>query len=214
MDELQVRSADAARFLERLRREFPLEVRIAGASASARGTYARILASWLGPDAPPAAAGFPQHDLAELAKLDAVAITDRGVSAYPFSAADTGITVVMDGRRIGAMCAIDALAVPLLANANVTIEASCEQCGKGIALEARADGSWRSASTTPIRVRHPSRQDFGSACCSDLCPTIRFVYAGCESGALDEYLGLDEAIVVARGMFAFQVPLIRAQQHR
>ncbi len=212
MATIQSSSERAAKSLERLRNEFPLEARVARASASARQTYSRILARWLGPDAPPSATEFAEKDLAELASLDAVAITDRGVSAYPFSATDTGITVTLQGRRVQAMCAIDALAVPLLAGSNVTIEARCERCGKAISVEADADGTWRTASTTPIRVRHPSQRDLRSPCCSDLCPTIRFVYAGCESGAADDYLDLGDAVAVARGMFAFQAPLIRAQR--
>ena len=58
------------------------------------------------------ASEFPADDLAELEALDAVALSAEGVSAYPFSARDTGISVRLHGRRVGVMCAIDALAIP------------------------------------------------------------------------------------------------------
>jgi len=207
-------SGKAVKSLERLRSEFPLEARVARASEPARATYARILARWLDAGAP-AASQFPARDLDELAALDAALPIDGSVSAYPFSARDTGISARLRGQRLGVMCAIDALAVPLLADATVTIEASCEHCQKPIVLDAHADGSWSAAGVTPpIRVRYPSRRDPTSPCCSDLCPTIRFVFAGCETGCADEYLDLDDAIVVARGMFAFQVPMIREAQKR
>ena len=88
------------------------------------------------------------------------------------------------------------------------IDATCECCQKPIKLEVRADGDWSTGAASAIRVRNPSCRDPGGPCCSDLCPTIRFVFAGCEAGRADEYLDLDEAIAVARGVFAFQVPLI------
>ena len=207
-------SVKAAQSLERLRGEFPLEARLARASAPARQAYASILARWLDAEAPPGASEFPRDDLAELAALDAVALDAEGVSAYPFSARDTGIAVHLRGRRVGVMCAIDALAVSLLADTTVMIEATCERCQKPIRLEVRADGSWTSGATSAIRVRYPARRDAGSPCCSDLCPTIRFVLQGCEADSADEYLDLDEAIAVARGMFAFQGPLIQERKER
>lgn len=207
-------SAKAAKSLERLRGEFPLEARLARASAPARQTYARTLARWLDAETPPVASEFPRDDLAELAALDAVALNAEGVSAYPFSARDTGIAVRLRGRRVGVMCAIDALAVPLLADTTVMIEATCERCQEPIRLEARADGSWTTGATSAIRVRYPARRDPGSPCCSDLCPTIRFVLHGCEGDSADEYLDLDEAIAVARGMFAFQRSLIQEGKQR
>lgn len=204
----------AARFLQRLRSEFPLEARVARATTSARQTYSRILVHWLEAEKPPQASEFPDGDLAELVSVDAVALDDEGVSAYPFSARDTGISVRLRGRRVGVMCAIDALAVPLLSDTAVTVEATCERCLKPIRIEARADGDWTTTATSAIRVHHPGRRDRGSPCCIDLCPAIRFVLEGCETDRTDEYLNLDDAIAIARGLFGFQLPLIREERKR
>ena len=212
MNEVTPESAKAAKSLLRLRGEFPLEARLAGAGLAARTTYARILACWVGPAAPPLATDFPARDVAELVALDAVALAEEGVCAYPFSARDTGISVRLRGRRVSAMCAIDALAVSMLADAAVTIEATCEGCRKSIALVSHPDGRWETPATSAIRVRHPGRRDRSGPCCSDLCPMVRFVFAGCESGCADDYLDLGEAVAVARGLFAFQVPLIQAER--
>jgi len=214
MGETGLATSRATLFLDRLRGEFPIEARVARATAPARQTYSRILVRWLEADKPPAASEFPERDLAELVGLDAVALSDQGVSAYPFSARDTGISVKLHGRRVGVMCAIDALAVPMLSGSTVMIEATCERCRKPISLEARADGGWSTAATSAVRVHHPSRRDLGSPCCVDLCPTIRFVFAGCETGRSDEYLDLDDAISVARGMFGFQAAMIREERQR
>jgi len=207
-------STKAVRSLERLRSEFPLEARLANASAPARRTYAKVLARWLDAESAPIATEFPAEDLAELESLDAVAVSAEGVSAYPFSARHTGISVQLHGRRVGVMCAIDALAVPRLADATVTIEATCEKCQKPIQLQVRADGSWTTGGKETIRVRYPERGDPGGPCCGDLCPKIRFVLQGCEADSADEHLNLDEAIAVARGMFAFQEPLVREEAKR
>lgn len=214
MAEIASSSTKAARMFERLDADFPLGARVRGASAPARQVYANVLVRWLRAQVPPKAIDFPRQELAELAALDAVVPVPAGLSAYPFSAADTGIGVCLQGRRLGAMCAIDALAVPMLAGEVVTINALCEGCGKAMVIVAHPDGRWEAGSDVPIRVRHPERRAMSGSCSSDLCPAVRFVLAGCETGDPEDYLDIDEAIAVARGLFAFQVPLILAEQKR
>lgn len=214
MAEITSASTKVARMLRRLHADFPLGARVRGASAPARQVYANVLVRWLSAQVPPRATDFPRQELAELAALDAVVPMPAGLSAYPFSAADTGIWVCQQGRRLGAMCAIDALAVPVLAGEVVTIEAMCEGCNRAIVIVAHPDGRWETGSDATIRVRHPARRAMSGSCSSDLCPAVRFVLAGCETSDAEDYLDIDEAIVVAHGMFAFQVPLILAEQKR
>ena len=62
MDQTTSVSARAAQSLERLRGDFPLEARVARASATAREVYSKILVHWLETDPPPMASEFPGKD--------------------------------------------------------------------------------------------------------------------------------------------------------
>src|SRR5215472_2175631 len=64
--------------------------------------------------------------------------THRIVAAYPFSAKPTvHIVYLPDGQARFALCAIDALGMPLMLRSNATITSVCEHCGREIAVEVR-----------------------------------------------------------------------------
>ena len=87
-------SERAPQALRRLRREFPLEARVASLPAHLLRAYRAILQSWTKGEPP----GIGIEDAAllrALAGLDAILIEDDRISCYPFSARDTGIRIAV-----------------------------------------------------------------------------------------------------------------------
>jgi hypothetical protein len=100
--------------------------------------------------------------------------TTRAIlAAYPFSATPTAHRVVFDdGRAVFAMCAIDALGIPVMLNENVRIESQCAHCGQDIRIGVRQNALVEVA-PRDVRVLRAS----GSKCCIsalERCPVINF----------------------------------------
>jgi hypothetical protein len=99
-------------------------------------------------------------------------VTGDILAAYPFSAAPTSCRVVWGGdKEVYAMCAIDALGIPYLLDADAAIESTCAQCGKVITV-AIAEGRVISASEGLVVLYTDPR----SECCAatEQCPNINF----------------------------------------
>ncbi|WP_038047429.1 organomercurial lyase [Thioalkalivibrio sp. ALJ16] len=191
-----------AEALGRLRGDFPLEQRLRGEPKTVRDTYLEVLEHWRRHGRPPEIHALDGDALEQLAALDAVAYQSHGLGCYPYSATPGGITVTTgDGGPVAAMCAIDALAIPMLSNADSRIEATCSHCGKPLALESSPGGV---ANTDAIAVHYRPYRTSSLPCCSSLCDGITFVCAGCAPVAHADYLRLAEADAVARQFFAFQ----------
>ena len=191
-----------AEALERLRDDFPLEQRLQKAPEAVRATYVEVLGHWRRTGRPPGADALDGTALEQLAALDAVAHQAHGLGCYPYSAAPAGITVAATGDGpVTAMCAIDALAIPMLSGARSRINAACSHCSQAVALESGPGGV---ANTDSIAVHYRPRRAGGNPCCNSLCDGITFVCAGCAPAGHPDYLGLAEADTVARQFFAFQ----------
>jgi hypothetical protein len=82
-----------------------------------------------------------RHLLAELARLDRLTLSqahDRILSAYPFSQAVTRHRVHLPGGgEHHALCAVDALGIPLLAGGVGEIRSSCANSGRSIQIVIR-----------------------------------------------------------------------------
>ncbi|MCT7372355.1 alkylmercury lyase family protein [Mycolicibacterium llatzerense] len=72
--------------------------------------------------------------------------------AYPFSGRPTGHTVQLSGRRpVAAMCAIDALGIPLMTGTDGVIGAADPDTGTPIRIQRRGDQwSWQPATTVVV----------------------------------------------------------------
>lgn len=82
--------------------------------------------------------------LAQLAMRDLVVLSSSGDkirAAYPFSAEDVGYRVRLGSRQIFALCAIDALGLGAMCEADSTIAATCRRCGAPIEAATRARGA-------------------------------------------------------------------------
>lgn len=136
------------------------------------------------------------------------AATGHILAAYPFSATPTAHHVMFDdGRAVFAMCAIDALGIPVMLNENARIEAQCAQCGQDIRVVVRQN-TLTEVAPRDVRVWYA----WGSECCIaalEQCPAINFFCspdhlaawrAGHPNSQGDD-LAIDEAF--ARGQAVF-----------
>ncbi len=190
--------------IERLRREFPLQARIEAAEIAARAAYRIVLQAWLENGAAPQPHIIPLHCLNQLVELDALAVTESGLGCYPFSAVETGISVEYGSHRVNAMCAIDALAIPFLANTAATIIAACSICDLPVTVHADASGQITRNVPAGVQVAYRKLSQEHVACCNDLCPGIVFVCAECAAAAGESGMSVADAAAVGRQFFGFQ----------
>jgi hypothetical protein len=85
----------------------------------------------------------PSESLAELDRRDLVHLANDVVAvAYPFSGIPTAHRVQLeDGPPLYAMCAVDALGIPLMAGRSGLVASTDPQTGEGVRVELR-NGSW------------------------------------------------------------------------
>lgn len=205
------------RGLENLCNDFPLQSRISNEPERVQMIYAQILQFWIIRGSPPLAQHFPEAALQRLITLDAVASSPEGlVGAYPFSAKETSIRVANGKHRpTFAMCAIDALATPLLWNLYVRIESQCHTCGGGVELDLGPSIDSPSAISAPfvsINFLH------GKTCaehpaCSGLCTGIYFLCPECARNLTGDIYTLQEAQYISQMFFGFQVTLLQKFQY-
>lgn len=203
--------ASFTRALQTLRGEFPLQARIEDAPPAQREAYARILDRWIREAAPPGTGIAPLAQLEALSAMDAIVNDGQGIGCYPFSARKTGINVHFSGKRVQAMCAIDALAIPRMVGQASRITARCAVCRCRLACAVAASGSIEQENHNPDAARVVWGLDAGGggqACCHSLCVGIRFICRHCTAPAGALILSLPQASAVGNAFFAFQVRLL------
>ena len=122
-----------------------------------------------------------------------------------------------DGTTLYACCAIDALAVPGMIDAAVTVESRCADCDTVIRVEMTGDRILASHPDAPV-VFHVSRD-----CCEagptilTRCPHINFFcgldharrWQAAHPGRVGDTLRLSQAVARAREIFASTIRLVR-----
>ncbi len=205
---------DQSRILETLRRlraEFPLQLRVENAPEQVQEVYAEILRAWVTEGRVPQENRFPADIVHYLADLDAIVRSPRGLACYPFSTQDTGIDVNWGKRAVAAMCAIDALAIPILIRNSTSIRTVCAHCGQALEVSVGALPSPRAISTFPCEVfvyYGMPANPFGKTCCDGLCTGIVFLCSSCADHTALSVLTMGEAAAVAEDFFAFQMNLL------
>jgi hypothetical protein len=155
--------------------------RQAGLPSGVRQLHIAVLRAFLETgDAPytddlPAPVGISRGEaLALLDRLDLVHVDPAGrvVVAYPFSGRRTLHTVRLgDGPRLHAMCAIDAVGIPLMAGRDGVIVSADPIDGHPIRVERR-DNTWRWGPIDTVVLLARSSDCGPAADC--LCPSITF----------------------------------------
>jgi hypothetical protein len=166
--------------IESLRDQDGVAARQAGLSAAVRELHRGVLRAFLvtgqaphRDDVPVGGAGrdeaFRALGVVDLVHFD----TDGRVAvAYPFSGRPTGHTVRLDGGPVlHAMCAIDALGIPLMTGRDGVIVSADPGDGHPIRVERRGE-TWR---WMPVCTAVLLAQGSGRGAAGDcLCPTITF----------------------------------------
>jgi hypothetical protein len=111
----------------------------------------------------------------ELEKKD-VLLRKKGtheiVSIYPLSLTPTGHRIFLEnGGQLFAMCAVDALGIPLTLNRDVKILSKCEMCKREVTIEIK-DEEIVSMSNPDLRICSPQSQTYPAA--ETCCPLVNF----------------------------------------
>lgn len=145
--------------------------------------------------------------LRELAGEDWLALDEDGrvMVLYPFSLTPTGIEVTVDGTERQAMCAIDALGIAAMLDAEVRVRTTCSLSGAPLQIGIDASGS---VSSTPDGAVVLRRRQGGAAHLSR-CAATRFFRSAADAEQWhagdgedgDEVLSLAEAYREASVIF-------------
>ncbi len=146
--------------------------------------------------------------VAELAHVDLLALDERGevASAYPYSGRPTRHRVEFaDGGSVHAMCAVDALGIPLMTGRDATVTSTDPSSGRAIRVEVRDGGvHWDPAEAGVFVGRKRGKGSIAETCCQ----VIDF-FASPEAAAEYHQRGdtqgmwLDQAQALEAGRLAF-----------
>jgi alkylmercury lyase len=145
------------------------------------------------------------HDLLGMDDGPAGAI----VYAYRFTKRTTEHRVELHGRKLNALCAIDALGVGEMFRADATIESSCRRCGTSIEIGTSQSGRAVSYARPASAVVWYDLA-YSQAAATSCCPSIGFFccdehlqqwLAGPTTRRAGYRLAIDEALEVGRALF-------------
>lgn len=170
-------------------------------SGSAHRTDLRDVASAPGVDLDDALRVLSEADLVHVASDGQVEV------AYPFSARAAGHTVSLEGRPpVQAMCAIDALGIPLMTRADGVIRSSDPDTGESITIHRRGEvWTWQPDSAVVVLSHATACGTLASA----ICGSITFhtdrdsaaSYLATRHGLNGTILSQDEAVSLADEVF-------------
>lgn len=202
--------------LRRLTALLPLAERLARASPSAQQAYGRILERLRTKGLPVAAEDLREYDptqfrqvVDELAAADLVvadAAHARVLGAYPLTTETTDHQLSVDGVRLFAMCALDALAVAPVMQARVQVESRCAVSGSAVRILQDGD-RLELAGPSDVQVGI-AWQDTGGCAAHSLCRDMVFLgdaqtaaqWREAGEGMRDIY-DLNQALALAKQFF-------------
>ena len=202
--------------LRRLQALLPLAERLAEATPAARELYPRILDRLRTTGRPVEAADLPDFEetgfrqaVAELADADLiVADTEhaRVLGTYPLTTETTDHRLDIEGVRLHAMCAVDALAVAPVTGCRVEIDSRCAVSRQAIRVKHKGDVL---SSVEPAGLQVGiAWQDTGGCAAHSLCREMVFLadaqiaadWRDAGTGARDTY-DLNAALALGRAFF-------------
>jgi hypothetical protein len=134
------------------------------------------------------------HVLDELEKKGDFLLRKKGtqeiVSIYPLSLKPTEHQILVeDGTRLFALCAVDALGMPIMFNKNVRVISRCEECKSEMILEIRNEHI-TFMSHPDATICSPKRQVYPAA--ETCCPFVNFF---CSRRHADEWIAKNSRMV-------------------
>ncbi len=139
-----------------------------------RSVLRAILDRFIAEGGPVKVSEFPAEARAVIARLDEkdlILVEDGQIRvAYPFSGTRTAFVVVLpDGRQRYAVCAIDALGIPVMLGQPVSIQSSCHHCGESMEVDVGPDGP---VGGPEVMVWVGKRGDIRQKACASICLTL------------------------------------------
>lgn len=111
----------------------------------------------------------------ELRRRDLVVLDGERINgAYPFTDRDTGHRVIVNGRLLNAMCAVDALGIGDMTGHDTAIASRCRYCGGSIRITTRDKGQTLERVEPATAVMWQSIRYEGACAASSLCATTAF----------------------------------------
>jgi hypothetical protein len=109
--------------------------------------------------------------------------TQEIASIYPFSLKPTEHQIILeDGTKLFAMCAVDALGMPIMFNRNVGIISRCKECQQEMVFEIK-NGEITYMSHQDATICSPKTQIYPAA--ETTCPLVNFF---CSKKHADEWI--------------------------
>jgi len=175
------RDSIVAAAVQRLEQQFPLHARFAALEPETRALYQSILRSLVqrgqALDRATFAGSMPDEQLeAALRRLnheDMIILNADGqiVGAYPVTLEATPHHLVVNGIRINAMCALDALAVGPMLDAEVEINSACRMSGEPIHIRLKGQQlleAQPSSALVGIRWAAPTTDHAAHSMCTEM----------------------------------------------
>ena len=173
------------RALERLTRRLPLAQRQAVVPPEFADAHRAILRSLFQTGLTPDPATLPHGALARLRTDDLVVVSKDGariLGAYPMTTEPTPHRLVLPGRTVHAMCAVDALSVGAMYGGEVQIDSQCRVTHAPVRV--KMDGA-RIVSASPEGVRVGVRWDQASGVPAAHSLCMEMVFLRDEAAAKD-----------------------------
>jgi hypothetical protein len=117
-----------------------------------------------------------QGILERLARADVLLLDVSGktvLAAYPFSSVPTPHRVLLPGREVFALCAVDALGIPGMVQEAAAISSRCAQCGLPVEIQAQPENVTRCLPVETV-VWFPASEDDCCPVAHSRCPSISF----------------------------------------
>jgi hypothetical protein len=116
--------------------------------------------------------------------------TQEIVSIYPLSLKPTEHRILLEnGTRLFAMCAVDALGMPIMFKKNVRVVSRCEECKSEMVFEIKNE-EITFMSHPDATICHPKRQVYPAA--ETCCPFVNFF---CCKKHADEWIAKNSKLV-------------------
>lgn len=208
------------RALNRLQRVLPLHKNQKQCDPSAKRLHQQLLHSFVTRSHPltrAEMAGFVADvpaALAQLCNYDMVTLSADGelTGAYPFTTDDRGHRVQVNGHKVHAMCAVDALAVAPMFRTSTQVTSRCSVTSTPIAIDMMGATVQNGADVQDVHVGIDwAAADGAASCAISLCTEMIFLRDQATAGRWRSKQGdreiftLHEAIHLASSFF---VPLL------
>jgi hypothetical protein len=115
--------------------------------------------------------------LARLAHADLLVLNNTGdtvLAAYPFSSTPTPHRVRLIDREVFALCAVDALGIPLMLEQEASISSRCAHCGSPVEVQARPEQVTGYLPSETVVWFPTSSEDDCCPVAQSRCPNIGF----------------------------------------